>query len=453
MSNLYNSDITTRILEAANHSAQRTEFRLENNSCYLSNLRLVNVGGSTTVNAGDQPNANFAQGPRSVIRQIELYSGNQLLDQIVDFNSWDLYKSILGTNDYQQSAGCALRNTNWGLTNEGEATWADPIPDPPAPRQNSYYSTVRNYLVTEKNLPDVAAEKEQAWVSLQEVFSFLNSSIHLPTGILKDLRIVILYNSVAQMNKLSDKNDIAIFNPSRPLLVADEINPGPMFDSFVKSYRGVNYTPVEGDRVVIKAIADDAVEDTETGNNKEFSSNHLLSGFTGKYVEKLVLTLQGTVASTWQNPVSRVHTGGRGATYNNANVGGRGSPNQWRQQIQWRVNGSNKLPRTGLVGKNRTLAMLADNTPAYSNVPASNWVSLQDPTEVLNTDPAFANYSCVPIEENVQELQLTYSRYGIYGADAETNAATRQQLFANVFGLVRKSLMVRPDGSFNIMYA
>ena len=425
------------------------EFR-NNDSCYLSNLRLINIGGTTTVGADDQPNANFAQGPRAVIKQIELYSGNQLLDQIVSMNDWDIYKAILSSNDQQQSAGSALRNTNWGFTSEGNAAWNA---TPANPEQNAYYTTARNYLVNGKNLPDQVKSSSDAWVSLQEVFAFLNSSIHLPTGILQDLRLVNIYNSVSGMSLVSDKNDVTAFTPTRPLLVADEVNPGPMFDSFVKSYRGVNYTPVEGDRVMIPAVPLASLADTENGNNLESPSSHLLSGFTGKYVEKLVLMTQGTDPVSWENPISRTHAGGRGANYNNSQTGGRGSSNQWRQSVQWRVNGSNKLPRTGLVGKNRTLAMLADNTPGYSNVPASNWVSLQDPTEVLNTDRPFGNYVCVPIEETVSELQLSYIRYGLYGADANTNADTRQALQANVFGLVRKSLMVRDNGSFVVMYA
>ena len=290
MSNLYNSDISTRVLEPVNHSNNRSEFRLDNDSCYLSNLRLINVGGTTTVSADDQPNANFAQGPRAIIKQIELYSGNQLLDQIVSMNDWDIYKSILSSNDQQQSAGCALRNTNWGFTSEGNASWATP---PVNPRQNDYYTVARDYLQTTRNLPAAANASSDAWVSLQEVFAFLNSSIHLPTGILRDLRLVIIYNSVSGMSLVSDKNDITSFTPTRPLLVADEVNPGPMFDSFIKSYRGVNYTPVEGDRVMIPAVPLASLADTESGNNLESQSSHLLSGFTGKYVEKLVLMTQG----------------------------------------------------------------------------------------------------------------------------------------------------------------
>ena len=44
MANLYNSNITTRYLEPVNHNNGRTEFRLDNNAVYLSNLRLINVG-------------------------------------------------------------------------------------------------------------------------------------------------------------------------------------------------------------------------------------------------------------------------------------------------------------------------------------------------------------------------------------------------------------------------
>jgi len=446
MANIYNSDITTRVLEPSNHSNGRTEFRLDNNSCYLSNLRLINVGGTTN----DGAYANQAEGPRCVIKQIELYSGNQLLDQIVNFNQWDVFRTMTSSNDSQLSKGQALRQTEWGFVAAGQADWADPDTDPD-PSQSSIKVT-KLFTQGASNLPAVADLKKTAWVSLQDVFSFLASSIHLPTGILKDLRLVVIYNNLAEMNKLSTRNDQTAFAPTRPLLIADEVNPGPMFDSFVASYKGVNYTPVEGDRVIQPAIALGDLADTAAGSQLEKNSNNLMNGFTNKYVEKLVIMFQGTDANTWVNPVSAGAGGGAGANYNNALVGALGSSNQWRQRVQVRVNGANKLPRQGLEGKNRTLAMLADHYADYVNSQASNWVGVQDRTQVTTLDPSFGNYVCIPVEENVSELQITYQRYGIYGATAASNAGTRQQLVMNVFGIVRKSLMVRDNGSFVIQY-
>ena len=409
MANIYNSDITTRVLEPSNHSNGRTEFRLDNNSCYLSNLRLINVGGTTN----DGAYANQAEGPRCVIKQIELYSGNQLLDQIVNFNQWDVFRSMTSSNDSQLSKRQALRQTEWGFVAAGQAEWADPDTDPD-PAQASVKVT-KLFTQGASNLPAVADLKKTAWVSLQDVFSFLASSIHLPTGILKDLRLVVIYNNLAEMNKLSTRNDQAAFAPTRPLLVADEVNPGPMFDSFVSSYKGVNYTPVEGDRVIQPAIDNTQMADDGTRPNQlEKNSNNLMNGFNNKYVEKLVIMFQGTDANTWINPISAGAGGGAGANYNNALVGALGSSNQWRQRVQVRVNGANKIPRMGLEGKNRTLAMLADHYGGYVNSQASNWVNIQDRVEVTTLDPSFGNYVCVPIEENVSELQISYQSIGKY---------------------------------------
>ena len=87
-------------------------------------------------------------------------------------------------------------------------------------------------------------------MSVQGVLSFLSNSVHLPTGIIKDLRLVILYNGLTEFNKASGANNVTSVTPIKPLLVADELNPSETRDAMERDYQGVSYTPVEQERVI-----------------------------------------------------------------------------------------------------------------------------------------------------------------------------------------------------------
>jgi len=77
---LYNANITTRLIDPVFNQANfRTEFRLHPDTVYLTNWRLINVGVD-----GEDSEYHGVLGVESCIKNIYLYDGNQLLDQIID---------------------------------------------------------------------------------------------------------------------------------------------------------------------------------------------------------------------------------------------------------------------------------------------------------------------------------------------------------------------------------
>lgn len=431
MANIYNSNITTRYLEPVNHSNHRTEYRLDNNSVYLSNLRLINVGAT----ADSHKQATQMRGANAIIKSIALYSGNQLLDQVTDLNLWETYTRHFHSNERQIVEGILCRGSG-GLVavTDDEIDSAGTALEPNSSMIYNRQNKVDHVFPSAAGGVDL---KKASWMSVQSLLSFLGNSVHLPTGIIKDLRLVVIYNSLAEFNKASGNNNATSVTPNKPLLVADEVNPSEMRDAMVRDYKGVNYSPVEQERVIATAAP---APDTNAPP-VEKSQNFLLTGFNNKFVEKLIVYQQATDAGTWQD-----------GNVNHTRTGAYGCPPQLNPVIQWRVNGANKYPGIGLEGHNRALALIVDHVGDSSFVPGGNQIGVVGNANVYNDSigqlPYHNGYTCMPIEDAISELHLTFTRSGVHG-----NADTTQELYLNIFGIVRKQLSLRDNGpGFRIAY-
>ena len=89
----YTNQIKSIIVDAQfNQSLQRSEFRLGTpNTLYTSDLRIHGLGlvvDPATENVG--PRYNFLSGAHGIVRSMTLYSGAQILDQIVNFHIYYL---------------------------------------------------------------------------------------------------------------------------------------------------------------------------------------------------------------------------------------------------------------------------------------------------------------------------------------------------------------------------
>ena len=81
----YNASLKTHLVDPIYDTSKfQTEFRLQGDTVYLSNMRLLDVG--CTVDSAVAYNA--LAGAYSVIKSIHLYDGNQLLDQLLEANIW-----------------------------------------------------------------------------------------------------------------------------------------------------------------------------------------------------------------------------------------------------------------------------------------------------------------------------------------------------------------------------
>ncbi len=433
---IYNSSIDTRILEPVNHNNSRTEFRLGGNGeMYLSNLRLINVTGKSS--AGSQ--ALLSAGYKSIIKSIYLYSGNQLLDQVVDFNLVDVYRSLNHDNATSCSVVGSLSGGMGGYELDGSNEW-DTVGAYPQLGGDSVVQSFRFATADFSGFPTTDTDtNKSAWVDLQDVFPFLRSALHLPTNILRNLGVVIHYNSLAELNGgAGGIRNATAFTPYQPLLIVDELVDGEEKVALERSFKGIVWDATELDRVVLNAVTNGG--DVSSVQNKTF----LMRGFDNKYVSKMVVIQQPVLPASYQ--------GSNGATYNNIVTGRFGSMSQFEPQYQFRINGQNKIQGEGLVGYNRRMAMLVDTCGEFNNLIGGATPSLVAQADTLNGNNnqdniGYTDYTGVPIEEYVNEFQLTIQR-----TTQGSNPRLESQIFVSVMANCRKSLRVNPDGSFNISY-
>jgi hypothetical protein len=114
-----------------------------------------------------------------------------------------------------------------------------------------------------------------------------------------------------------------------------------------------------------------------------------------------------------------------------------------------RVNGANKIPREGLVGKNRRLAGCTDvlgnwNVPSfqiYNGFIFNNGISAD-----LQTSIGAADFTALDIEDYCEDLQVTIRRSAGH-AQVDLN----QAINVSVWGHVSKALIVNASGDYVIV--
>ena len=423
---IYSGSVSTRLLEPVNFSNNRCEFRLNNDSAYLSNLRLVNVSANS--DGARSPLLGWA----TVIKSMQLYCGNQLLDQVTDFSKWLCWKSFNHSNQVNSSLNRFNSGSIVGFesigTNDFDATGVRDIA--------GILLSIENEDGGEdwdtKTPPEATA-----WVSLRDVFGFLKASDTLPTNILQNLRVVVQFINVAELNKIGLRNDATTIDPFRPLLIVDEVNDSPQKDAIQKNYSGVRYECVEVDKVFDKVnVAPTADQQIPQENT------YLINGFNNKYVSKVLIVQEPLDTASYVNPSDSAQN-----TYGSSVS----SMPQWNTKYQVRVNGNNKFMGNAIELDSARLALLTDLWGDVNLYAGANLVSVKDADVLYNSDISLnagvADYTTCPIEEYVNELKVTFGRTAL-----GSNVDTSQNLFINVFGMVRKTLQVNKDGSFNITY-
>ena len=91
MSSYSTGYLKSRILDSANHRSKfRTEFKLDENVVYMSDLKLCNVGA---VSAGAPFRLNKLVGTHGVIERITLYDGRNKLDEVRRFDIYAGFKN------------------------------------------------------------------------------------------------------------------------------------------------------------------------------------------------------------------------------------------------------------------------------------------------------------------------------------------------------------------------
>lgn len=400
----YTSGLKTNIVDASFDKANfQSVFRFNEDTVYLCNLRLLNVGvtGTTTT-------YNELTGAYGVIQSISLYDGNVLLDQVLECGRWIGWSNFNKSNTQNKSINNVLSKNALGFS----------FQDKVVSRQAS-----GNIEATE----DTTAK---SWLSLKSVLPFLDASQVLPTNVYKNLRVVVQYTKDKD-SYLKDTTGTD-YKSLEPILIADEMMDSSTKDEMMKSYKGVNFVGLEHDRVVLNAVTPTAANKNPV-QNKSF----LVNGFSNKKINRMLFV--NTPTQDYKS-----------ATDTNQAYSNMGSVSQLNQKLQLRVNGMNVYPGEGITRSNQRLARLTDNWGSVNTV--SNETYQHDAANHF-TDAigrlGNLDYSGINLAgRRVNELQIQYSRTGQYDDAAtavQTEKTYNQQLIINMYAEVQKTVEVQGE--------
>ena len=423
----YNNSIHTHEIDPNYYQVNsKAEFKLPSNTTLLPNMRLGNLGVTASDNVASY---NVFCGTDALIQSIGLYDGNQLLDQCLSANIWACFKNYNRDNNVNASKYRSLNGSGRGFKVQGQ-----------------YISATDTYPIMETFIAQPTVNTTESttklgYLTLQQLLPFLEKSLYVPTTVYKNLKLVIKFET-DQVNILTHTNKAP--QTVRPVLFCNELlgdvvkNLGP--------YKGVQWDAVEHDLVVLPAITglgDDYNEETE---DQSITFNP--HGFKNKTLKRLLMV---------NTPTSILVYADQADITLNRNGGKLASRSQYKQQVQFVVNGRALIVGNGITGHNERLGYLHDTFGKCSSYPGCNQIGTYGVHFINDIEyVACQDYLGVAINEFIGDLQIEYKRTGIYsGADTRAiNAISyyNESLNIHLFGEVAKAVVMNNDGSYRVLY-
>ncbi len=403
----------------------RAEFRLAPGTAYFADLRLINVGIASAAGTSIYNGLLGAEGP---IEQISLMDGGVTLESLNRAQYLRAWQKLQSSNSGNISVGRYTTSNALGYLVSGKLN--NSAADYGQGQEANTLNPTPNDTVDPTPL--------KAWISLRDVFPFLAANPILPTNIFKDLRVVIQFNSANDLPNFVKDSSLGDLSTTRPLLLAEEMDASEQKVAAMTQYQGVRWFSWEHDQFRLDALTNPPNTTASTAIGDEVAITNRMRGFTGKYLQSLVIQCSPTDAASFKNG------------NDNFLFGKVGSKSLFRPSFNVRVNGANKVPREGLIGKNRRLAVCTDvlgnwNVPSFqvytSQVFPENGIATE-----LQTTIGQADFTALDIEEMCEDLQVTVRRSP---AHAQTNL--NQAINVSVWGHVAKALVVGKDGAYTIV--
>lgn len=415
----YTSSIQTQLLDPRlDQSNRRAEFRLNKDTTYLSNMRLVNIG--VTATAGQY---NYAAGSYECIKKISLLDGNTSLAETpgLEFIRYMAWKNYTKENSSNRAINHFLSGNGLGYEtfnlNSNEVALEKVI-------------QLRQTFVADRHQATLGATKE-GWLDLKDALPFLQSVISLDTSIFKNLRLVIEFNSAVGTAQ----------NTTAPLLIADAMQDEAVKSKLRGAFKGAEFISVEHDRFNLEAVPGVGAGTP----NPVQSVTKQIKGFDNKILTRLVVMKEAN---------------GSDATYYSTELGNKGSILGFKEASNLRVNGRTTLVGDGLDTPNKALASVVDvfgdcnsflnqqDLPVASNNAAFLQLNLID---VLGEQ----DYRCFLVGERCEQVEYINKRTGEYDSTAPSQdvITSNMPLIMHFFGEIRKSITVNSDGTYLISYA
>ena len=397
----------------------RCSFELDSNeAAYLPNMRLLFLGLTTSATS----NYNGLLGAMGLIRNARLLDGKVVLCAANENQFYQGFKNINATNERNQSVDSFQSCSSIGFSVDGLT------------RQ---VARVTKKLKAEVGLPTATgavSPTTSATLDLRTIFPMLNSVSHLPTSLFRNLRIEIEFDASQASQILMDTNNT--IKTLRPVLAVDVIENPALVDSMNSKLTNASWLEIEHDMFVIPAAPA-----TAANSGIRQNTNVKINGFNNKHLERLLIVKQIQNAAKELNGTAVQGLGGRFS-----------SQCCFRQNTQFRVNGGNLLPRSGIVGNNERLAYIVDTYGDCSAYIGSNQYGGDNSLELTDARALLGqvDYIGVYVGQPISDLQINYSRVAL--EDATLKSPTTDSLNAHCYGEIRKQLIVG-KGGYNIQYA
>jgi hypothetical protein len=406
-------------------SKRFTEIRLDDvNTVYLSSsLKLVNVGYV----ANPATSYNQLAGVEGQIKRMTLYDGKQVLCQQDEFNRWSAFKNTLHENSENESKRSHLVHNKMGFRVRKHA--------------GTQFPQVKNGDVSEGTSDTTQATATKGGVYLSDCFDLLQKMPFLHSGVFKNLRLRIEYES--DERKIINRDNATATATSDDIQLVCEILTD---DNDIKgaTEQALNMVVPHNDYVHDSfQVAENKPAAAGTSPSVQ-TVNALLNAYNGKYVNRMVMMNEYSDASK----------------YINANLvlgaGSLGSQRPFRTNIQARINGANALPDGGIgtsggnSADSQLLARLVDSWGEQNNYFGSFLHQLDGSTnnqeDGANREAQLGHVGFV-VEDKVDNLQIEFKRTSVY--DTTAVHKTGDALKVHTFGECRKLLSVS-NGQYTV---
>lgn len=393
----YTSSLKTQYLEPNVFSSRnRVEYRLNPDTLYLANMRLLNVSNNESVGNIDY---GLGCGVLQFIKTIELLDGNKKLCRLDNVDGYYNFMTVNNSNEksnskhYLDKTGLGYVNTHTGLAATTSGIGNELI------RPSATLTTIN-----ENNNPT-----RQGQIDLNSLLPFLKASRILPTSIFKNLKLSITFFS----------NGLGTWTGANPpVLAVDEMMNTEVVDAMVAQYKGFTWNEIETDQFVVPAIAQASLAN---GGTLPQSVNAQLKGFDNKVVKRCFIQKK---------------TDGDFYTL----FGASGSAPMNEEVFQVRKNGSNLYPGSGLDSPAKIFSELVQVWGEFAKPVLG--VSSARLVAGLNGD-AYLGFDLTGARTN--ELQVSYQRLVLKDNAATFNDRTSRAMNMNVTGEVEKQLVVSSD--------
>jgi len=414
----YTSSIQTQLIDPRlDQSNKRAEFRFNEDTTYLSNLRLVNIGITAT-----NDTYNFGAGFYEVIKSIRLLDGNTELTSTpaLEFGRYMAFKNYQKENSSNRSINHFLNGSGMGYEVQGLNDNASPT------------SRLLQNTHEPQSYRPALADTRRGWLDLKTALPMLESVLMLDTGIFKNLRIVIEYNSAVGTAQ----------NTTAPLLICDAMKNESVRSSMKSQFKGAEYIEVEHDRFNVGVMSPSPTAGTP---NPVQQLSQQFKGFDNKVLTRLLVCKQPNAPSTDALLPSLKKLG---------------SVLGCNEKMNIRVNGRTMLVGDGLDTPNKSLASITDtfgDCNSFFNQQEANLQ--QDGRSMLGAELidilGEQDYKGFLIDERIEQAECIFSRTGEYQAlpTVQDSSISNMPLVLHFFGEIRKAIQVNADGTYLISYA